>query len=195
MSDDSTKAIEPPATPAAEKRIENPMATWMRGGGTRTSAYEAELAKQKQASAQARAIEDARRKKAEDGSDEAKQYRHVMGGNKAFPGIVLEFKHPKDNVVLDYISCELSAAEDGSLILVMACIWCYHRTGDASNITIRQSHRRFELDTRRQGEIWVNPKNPQDIVTLAGTIHLTERVTCPGCAKQFRIDDSVVREV
>jgi hypothetical protein len=168
--------------------------SWMRGG-TRTTAYENQLAQQKLAAAQARALEDERTRKAEDGSDEAKQYKKVIGGNKHYAGIILEVKHPKDNVVLDYIDCELTVGDDEKLILVMACYRCFMRTGEASNLTIRQGHRYFELDQRRQGELWVNPKNPQHIVTLAGTINLTERVTCPGCYMQFVIDDSVVREV
>ena len=168
---------------------------WMRGGGTRTQAYENQLAQQKIAAEQARKLEDERRRKAEDGSEEAKQYRNVIGGNKEFPGIVLLYKHPKDNTVLDYITCELSAAEDGSLILILACILCFHKTGEASNITLRQNHRHFELDTKRHGELWVNPNNPSDIVTLAGTISMTEKATCPGCARRFVIDDSVLRYV
>lgn len=170
------------------------MMSWMRGG-TMTSAYEQELARKKHDAEQARKLEDARRQAAEQNPHEAKQYKRVLGGNKHYAGIILEVKHPKDNVVLDYISCELTLGPDEKLVLVMACYRCFMRTGEASNLTIRQGHRHFELDQRRQGELWVNPKNPNEIVTLAGTINLTERVTCPGCNMQFVIDDSVVREV
>lgn len=193
MSDDKPAAPAPAPAPAA-RIIENPMTAWMRGG-TMTSAYEQQLARQKAAAAEARRIEDSKRVAAEQNPHEAKQYKRVIGGNKHYAGIILEVKHPKDNVVLDYISCELTMGPDEKLVLVMACYRCFMRTGEASNLTIRQGHRHFELDTRRQGELWVNPKNPNEIVTLAGTINLTERVTCPGCGMVFVIDDSVVREV
>ena len=42
-------------------------------------------------------------------SVQAKQYKKVIGGNKAFPGIVLEVREPRDDKILDYIECELTA--------------------------------------------------------------------------------------
>lgn len=191
---DEPKTPAPPPAPTA-RTVENPMMSWMRGGGTVTSAYEQQLAREKAAAAEARRIEDSKRQAAEQNPHEAKQYKRVLGGNKHYAGIVLEVKHPKDNVVLDYINCELTMGDDGKLILVIACWKCHLRTGRGGNLTIRQGHRHFELDTRRQGELWVNPKNPSDIVTLAGTINLTERTTCPVCQMVFVIDNSVVREV
>lgn len=205
MSDDDKKKTDPPPAPDPAPKsdppksdpprvIENPMMSWMRGG-TVTSAYQQELDKQRAAAQKARADEDARTAKAQASPLEARQYQKSIGGNKHHAGIILLVKHPKDNTTLDFVDCELNVADDGSLILVMACVLCFYRTGDASNLTIRQSHRKFELDTRRHGELWVNPKNPNHIVTLAGTIHLTEAVTCPnlGCGRRFVIDDSVLR--
>lgn len=191
-----TSVAEAPAAPEPERKlIETPMMAFMKGG-TLTGAYERQLAEQKHNAEQSRKVEDARRQAAESGNLEYRQHRHVLGGNRKFPGIVLEVRHPKDRVVLDYIECELSTNDDGTLILILACWKCYHRTGDASNLTVRQNHRHFELDMRRKGELWVNPKNPQHIVTLAGTITTTEAITCPnlGCGNRFVIDDSVVRE-
>jgi hypothetical protein len=169
--------------------------SWMRGG-TMTSAYEQQLARQKAEAEKSRQIEDSKRVAAERNPHESKQYKHVIGGNKAYAGIVLEVRHPKDNVVLDYIECELTADAEGYLLLNMACFKCAMR-GVTDQFHFTQKHKRFELDTRRQGELWVNPKNPRHIVTLAGTIHLTEVVTCPnlGCGTRFVIDNSVVREV
>lgn len=195
---DEAKVIAPApaADPAPAPRvIENPMASWMRGGGTTTSAYEMQIKQQEEAAKKARALEDSRRAAAEKNPDNAKQHRHVVGGNKAFPGIVLEVREPRDNKALDYIECELTAEADGSLALIIACFSCYQKTGRNEQLTIRQNHRHFELDIRRQGELWVNPKNHQHIVTLAGTIHLTEITTCPVCSVRFVIDDSVVREL
>ena len=201
MSDDKSTpapAVAAPApepTPVTVRTIENPMMTMMRGG-TMTSTYEAQLAKQKEEAQESRDMEDARGRYAERRPDEAKQYKHVIGGNKKYPGIVLEVREGRDHKVLDYIDCELHVLDDGTLMLQMACAWCLLRAGITENFNIRQTHRHFELDTRRQGELWVNPKNPRHIVTLAGTIQMTESFTCPnlGCGKRFTIDNSVVRE-
>ena len=192
MSDDKPPAT---ATPVPTRTIETPMASWVRGGSL-TGAYEAQLAQQKADAEKARQAEDRRAAKAEDGSGEAKQFRHVVGGNKRYPGIVLEVREPRDHKVLDYVECELHVLEDGSLMLQMACAFCYHRAGITENFNIRQTHRHFELDTRRQGEIWVDPNDPRHVVTLAGTIQMDKPFTCPnlGCGKRFVIDNSVVRE-
>ena len=208
MTDETKPAVPAPspapAAPAAAARtVENPMLAWMRGG-TPSSAYDQEQAKLKAAAEKSRAVEDERRRLAESGTGEAKQFKKVIGGNKEFAGIVLEVRHPKDNVVLDYIECELIVAEDGTLSLNMACYKCALRgvtdlsTGAAARSAVKfsQKHKRFDLDQRRAGELWVNPHNPQHVVTLAGTIHLHEVVTCPnlGCGMRFVIDNSVVRE-
>jgi len=199
MSDDktsSTTAPVPDPTPApAERVIENPMLSWMRGG-TVSSAYQQQLDQQKHEAEKARAVEDAKRNFAEAGH--AKQHKMVTGGNKQHAGIVLELRHPKDRTtVLDYIECELHVLPDNSLMLQMCCPDCYQRAGITANFHVRQSNRKFELNTKRAGEIWVNPKNPSHIVTLAGTINLTDRVKCPnlGCEKTFVIDESVLRYV
>lgn len=188
MSDDASDK------PAA-KTVEAPMMSWMRGG-TMTSAYERQLAQQKAAAERARAVEDSKTRAAENDPEHAKQYKRVVGGNKSFAGIVLEVRHPRDNVVLDYVECELTLDEVGALVLNMACPKCALR-GVTDNFKFSQRHKRFELDTRRQGELWVNPRNPRHIVTLAGTIQLTEAVTCPnlGCGFRFKIDSSVIREI
>lgn len=194
MSDEkSPETSAPPVTPS--RTIESPMTSWVRGGSL-TSAYEAQLAQQKANAQAARDLEDRRAAKAEDGSGEAKQFRHVVGGNKKYPGIVLEVREPRDNKVLDYVECELHVLDDGTLMLQLCCAWCFHRAGITENFNIRQTHRHFELDARRSGEIWVNPKPPYQVVTLAGTIQMTESFTCPnlGCGKRFVIDNSVVRE-
>jgi hypothetical protein len=196
VSDEKTEpaAATAAAAPPAERAVENPMGAWMRGG-TMTSAYERQLAEQKAAAEKARAIEDSKRIAAERNPDQAKQHKHVLGGNMKYPGIVLEVREPRDNKVLDYIECELNVTDDGTLTLNMACFKCALTHGRNEQFQFNQKHKRFELDTRRQGELWVNPQNPRHIVTLAGTIHLTEIVTCPVCWVRIVIDNSVVREV
>lgn len=181
-------------TEETKKTIEAPLTSWVRGGST-TSAWDSHVAQQKHDAAQRRAVEDSRAQAVAQDPLGARQYTRKLGGVKDFASIVLQVKHPKDNTVLDYIECELNADEDGSLILIYACYKCALR-GVTDNITIRQKHRHFELDTRRQGELWVNPitREPR---TLAGTITMTEKFTCPnlGCGVRCIIDNSIVREV
>lgn len=170
------------------------MEAWVRGGST-TSAYDQMLVAEKARAEASRREEDARTALAEANPIEARQHTMKLGGNRSgYPGIVLVVKHLKDNVVLDYISCELIVDQDGNLQLNMACYSCAQR-GITDNFKISQKNRHFELDTRRQGEIWVNPNNPREFVHLAGTIHLTEWVRCPnlGCHVSFKIEDSVLR--
>ncbi len=191
MSDDKTPATipDPPRT------VESPMTSWVRGGSL-TSAYETQLAQQKANAQAARDLEDRRAAKAEDGSGEAKQFRHVVGGNKRYAGIVLEVREPRDNKVLDYVECELHVLPDGTLMLQLACASCFHRAGITENFHIRQTNRHFELDARRAGELWVDPADSRHVVALAGTIQMPGGFTCPnlGCGKRFVIEDSVVRE-
>ena len=201
MSDDTKAPVEAPQAPAAEpiekpRIIENPMSVLMRGG-TVSSAYQQHLDQQKAHAAASREVEEKKAAFAETAGSGARQNKHAVGGNKFFSGIVLTLKHPKDNTVLDYVECELHVLDDASLMLQMCCPDCYQRAGITDNFMIRQKHRGFELDTKRQGEIWVNPQNPQNVVTLAGTITTTETIPCPnlGCGKRFRIDDSVMRYV
>lgn len=188
------EAAPAPATPTAPRVIEAPQLSWMRGG-TMTAAYEKQLRVQKEQAKKDRELEDTKRIAAERNPTEAKQKVHSVGGNRRHPGVVLELRN-RDNKVLDYIECELHVLPDETLMLQMACPWCYARAGITDNFHIRQKHRHFELDTRKQGELWVNPDNPSHVVHLAGTIQLTEPVTCPnlGCGKRFVIENSVIRE-
>ncbi len=198
MSEPKAPDAATPAAPApsveAPRTIEAPQLAWMRGG-TITSAYERMQQQQKLEAEKARRLEDSKRIAAERNPGEAKQKVHSVGGNRRHPGVVLELRN-RDNKVLDYVECEIHVLPDESLMLQMACPWCYARAGITENFHIRQKNRHFELDTRRQGELWVNPNDPTHVVHLAGTIHLTEPTKCPnlGCEKRFVIDNSVIRE-
>ncbi len=107
---------------------------------------------------------------------------------------MLEIRN-SDGKAEEFVKCELKVGGgDGELILVMCCPTCARRHGmDEAQFHFSNKHRKFELDTRRQGELWVNPLEPREFVTLAGTIHLTEAVSCPTCGWRFKIDNSVLR--
>ena len=198
------------------KGIEAPMASWVKGG-TLTSAYEKQLqaehhdaeVRRQQQDEQAAATRTGMLPKhlqsAELNGDQvgvSKLSSMRLGGSKSHASVVLGVRHPKDNQILDWLICELLAqpTEDGSqeLTLNMVCIRCtktLHRHSQDAQFKIRQSNRMFWLDTRRAGEIFVNPEDPSEVVTLAGTVTTNDWITCPhlGCGWRFKIDDSIIR--
>lgn len=161
-----------------------------------TGAYEIQQ-KQKRAAAEARRAQEAERQKTALTDPSANLSTTKLGGASSHAAIVLEIRN-SDGKAEEFIVCELTVDRDqpDALMLIVCCPFCAAKHGsDEAQMTIRSRHRKFELDTRRQGELWVNPNKPSEFVHLAGTIHLTEPVTCPqlGCARRFVIDDSVLR--
>ncbi len=199
----------------AKRTIEAPMGMWVKGG-TPTSAYEKQLQKEDYDAEQRRKLQDAQAQAARTGklpdqlatrelaagtAGVGKLSSMRLGGSKSHASVVLALKHPKDTTIQDWIICELSQqpAADGKpeLVLIMACPRCIktlHRHPQRAQMTIRESNRKFWLDTRRAGEIFSNPEDRNEVVTLAGTITTDGWITCPhlGCGYRFKIDDSVV---
>lgn len=168
-------------------------------GGTITSAYERDLQAKKANAEQRRQEEAARQAIVAQDPNNARMSTTRLGGSSSHAAIVLEI-HNSDGHAEEFIVCELNVDRDDpsglGLTLIACCPFCSRRVGmGEAQMTIRSRHRRFELDTRRQGELWVNPKDPREFVHLAGTIQLTEAVTCPGlgCGWRFKIDNSVVK--
>lgn len=199
-----------------KREIHAPLASWVKGG-TMTSAYEKQLAAEDADAERRRREQDEQMQAPRTGElpsflrgrEEQFQGRGVsklstmnLGGSKTHASVVLGVRHPKDNEILDWLTCELltQPKDDGQpeLILQMICIRCVktlHRHSQRSQFKIHQSNRMFWLDTRRAGELWVNPSDPNEVVTIAGTITTNDWCTCPhlGCGWRFKIDDSVVR--
>lgn len=195
MSDDAPKPA-PQAAATPERSVSVPMTSFVRGGSV-TGAYEQQQ-KEKRAAAEKRRAEEAARQKVAARDPNANISTTKLGGASSHAAIVLTSHMNSDGKAEEFIVCELTVDRDnpGGLMLIVCCPFCAVRHGsDEAQMTIRSSHRKFELDTRRQGELWVNPKQPTEFVHLAGTIHLTDAVTCPGqgCAKRFKIDDSVIK--
>jgi hypothetical protein len=174
-------------------------------GGTLTTAYENQLKRRKAEADQRRAEDDKRKAIARANPCEAKLHTLKVGGQSSHPMVVLVVKAARDNTILDYVICELLSNDGEELILNMACPKCATR-GIADNFKIHQSNRKFEFEQgkvpralARQvvGGLWVNPNDPKEAVTLAGTINLVEPTRCPnlGCDYRFKIDDSVLRPV
>lgn len=191
---DETKPSPPPTAPA-EREVSVPLTSFVRGGSV-TSAYERQM-QEKRADALRRRAADDQQRKTTLVDPNARLSTTKLGGAGSHAAIVLEIRN-SDGKAEDFIICELTVDRDDpaglGLILIVCCPPCAVRVGsDEAQMTIRSRHRRFELDERRKGELWVNPNRPEEFVTLAGTIHLTEIVRCPLCSKAMLIDNSIVR--
>jgi hypothetical protein len=190
MSEDETIKPSPP------RSLEAPMTSFVRGG-TISSAYEQDLARKRADAEARRAHQDEERRVAQ--TDQRARLSTVadLGSHQNHAVVVLEFRN-SDNKAEEFMVCELFAeqsSDPSELSLNMCCPFCAPVVGSAeSQFKFSSKHRKFELDQRRAGELWVNPKDPTEFYTLAGAIHLTEAVTCPGlgCAWRFRIDNSVI---
>jgi len=170
---------------------------WVRGGTT-SSAYDNQQARLKAEAEARRAIQDRQFALAKERPVEARVNTLDLGSKQHHAAVVLGIKHPKDNQILDWIQCELitQPKDDGDveLVLNMACPRCFRHDAQNANFKFAQSHRMFWLDTKNAGELWIDPTDPNNVITLAGTITTKEWIPCPGlgCPLKFRIDKSIL---
>jgi hypothetical protein len=216
---------DPPPSPAP-RDLDIPLASWVKGGTT-SLGYDLAQAEQDADAERRRAIQAAQFRSAKTGElpaalspdgraidansrAMARVSSLQLGGRKTHACVVLGLRHPKDNSILDWITCELSTEIDEYgkevLILHMCCPRCiYSRNTHPQNAQIRihQNNRMFYLDSRTEeqggkaGMLWANPADPNEVITLAGTITTNDWITCPnlGCGWKFKIDDSIVRSM
>jgi len=181
----------------AKKDVELPMGGWVRGGTT-SAAHDQEMARQKADADHRRAVQDQQFALANQKPNEARLNSLDLGSKNAHATVVLGIKHPKDNQVLDWISCELitQTKDDGGveLVLNMACPSCAQRDAQNAQFKFAQSHHLFWLDTKDAGQLWINPADPSEVLTLAGTITTKGWIRCPGlgCPWKMRIDKSLL---
>lgn len=175
-------------------------------GGSTTSAYDKQLATQREDTRKRRAAHDQMKAMKRVDPQGTVLKTHALGGQQSHASIVLALKHPKDNEILDWMVCELSqqGSEEGAeLVLVMCCPRCVFKLGrppGEAQFHIQQSNRRFYYTPSPpkwngdNGHIWRNPKDPNEVVTLAGTIDMPEWGYCPqlGCRWRFTIEDSII---
>lgn len=181
-------------------------------GGTTSAAYDKQVAAQRADTERRRNVMDAQsrvtrdQQKRKDGA--AFMHTHLLGGQRSqHPMIVLALKHPNRLDFTDWMTCELTQQgeeENAELALIMACPRCIltlRRPTGESQITILQSNRMFHFEPRppkwmrvKEGSIWVNPNDPNEVIAVAGTVTMPEWGKCPhlGCGWTFTIDDSVV---
>ena len=199
-------------TDEAPKAPEAPMAIWVKGGTT-TLAHDMQLKKQRAEAEARRNAEAERHRIAFQNPVEARVHTTGLFNQQQHAMAVLGFKHKKENEVYDWMMCELLQAinpqtNQPDLMLQMVCVHCMKRGMSAGDAQFRlwQTHREWSLDQRTlenraahplrlpvAGEIWVNPENPEQVVTVAGTITTHGWVPCAGTACwSFRITDSVI---
>lgn len=196
MPDDEALKPTEPAPAAPVREVELPLDSWVRGGTT-TSGYDNMLAAQ-HADAERRRDEQDRVYQASQNDPGAKLRSMKLGGSNSHPSFVFGIKHPKDNLILDWMICELSSAPavapDGTetieLTFWMECLRCVrtlHRRPEETFFGIQQSNRMWHLDERSRGKVWTDGN---DTVVLAGSVTLDEWAHCPGlgCNWTFKID-------
>ena len=164
-------------------------------GGTISSKAEYELQAKKHDADTRRDAEAERHRIARTDPLQARMRVADLGSKQNHAMIVLEFWN-SDGKAEEFITCELIASREDptELTLCMCCPKCALRVGTSeANFKFSNKHKRFDLDQRRAGEIWVDPISHEPIA-LAGTIFLHEVVTCPlNCGWRFKIDNSVVK--
>ena len=93
----------------------------------------------------------------------------------------------------EYAQCDVvNMSTDGKmdLALVVPCPGCLRRgySTDQAQIHIKQSHRKWSLDRRHEGKLWVDPETGQ-AYRLAGKPVGEETYICSRCRFAFVIDD------
>lgn len=206
MSDESTKvdigdeptqesgSTDSSNPPTEEQKIMGmPLGMFMRGGTT-SWAHDQELAKHKADVAERRAKQD---KDMEIASTPLEQ-----GGGAMFTNYLTENANmDKAYVHLQYLSKNLrnvdfeclgdvTMMEDNELALILICPVCAQKVGlDLAHLTIRQSHKKWELDTRKAGELIIFDGQPY---RSAGRIRECQRFRCSQCDWAGKIDDNKV---
>ncbi len=191
MADDEAK----PAAPAA------PMV--FTKGGTTSSSHDLLMAKLRADTNERRSVQDQQFAAAKTDPLSARMHSMRLGGQQSSAMAVLAIKHRKDNMILDWVVCEILDQGD-ELVLNMACPACHARNpGHEPDFKIHQSNRKWVLDPKPprwmrdmgSDHIWVNPRD-QSTVVIAGSVHCDEWIKCPGlgCTWVFKIDDSEIRE-
>lgn len=164
-------------------------------GGTISSRAEYEIQQKRHDAETRRDAEAERHRIARTDPLQARMRVADLGSKQNHAMVVLEFRN-SDGKAEEFITCELTADREDptKLRLCMCCPTCALRVGSSeANFGFDNKHKKFDLDTRRAGEIWVDPISHEPIV-LAGTIFLHEVVTCPlNCGWRFKIDNSVVK--
>jgi hypothetical protein len=166
-------------------------------GGTPSSYQDAIDQRKRFETEQRRTTADSMFQSTRESPDQAHMYSRKLQGNAY---VILEYRD-KEGHVLDYLECDVSMLPgDGtlSLALCIPCPVCVLRRGKPvgdSIMLLQQRNRAFVLDTKNQGELWVNPHDPAQSRIRAGSV-TSEPFRCQnGCHTKWVIDKDWLREI
>lgn len=173
---------------------------YVKGGGTSSGAQDQRTAMERAEAEKRRDYQDNLQRIAKADPAHARMYTRKLGGLSDNASIVLKVEY-RDRSTRGYLICDLSMEEhDGApaWVLLVPCPVCYYdRREPVSNctMTLRSWHRKFTLDPKHQGTLWVSPLDNKEgeapeACTLAGSIFTHETQTCPKCAYKFEIGEA-----
>jgi hypothetical protein len=204
---DDTKPVAPVldaavATPEAPSVFGIPIASFVRGG-TSTGANDKMVAEQRADDERRRNVLDREREIASVPIEQGggRMYSHNMGTPQQHPVIKLTLVNPKGEIQFDKakpieLLCDIiseNEADPNDLAFIYMCPHCWNKGVPAGRCQykVRQSNRKWSLDSKGHGDLVVFDGQ---VYRSAGTIAESERITCPGCHWQFRIDQNRVFE-
>jgi hypothetical protein len=177
-------------------------------GGTTSSAHDKQRAQQQQLTELGRAHQDKQMAAAATGDQMTKDgfvsshltsLRMLDSGS---PRAVLYYLN-RDKSVRQECIAEIILADGADMTFTMVCPKCLERgePHGSAQVMVKKSHRRWELDTRRAGEVvpvW-DPFHEQMMgIRIVGTINAGDEILrCAnvGCTWAVKIADSKVMEV
>jgi len=197
MTSTPAEASPPPLAPEPEapRTIEGAPVVFMRGGTT-TSNFDAYVHEFDQDTKARWAEQDKERAAAaipiEQGG--AQRITSDMGTPNSYPVAVIQILHTGNREQFMQADVVISDTGDGgvSRVLVLICPDCRSRgiPGHMCQIKIDDRNKRWSLDERYKGTVWVDPDTNAPYL-LAGAVDLADICRCPtpGCSLRFRISD------
>jgi len=173
-------------------------------GGTTSSSFDKEIAKQQHIAEMGRAHQDKQMAAAAKGDHMSKdgfvssRLLSMKMMDSGSPQLVLYYMNRDGSVRQECIS-ELVIMADGDMTFTLVCPKCMERgvPPGLAQIMVRCSHRKFTLDPRHAGTITlITPDGPR-MVRTCGTVYSEEILKCAnyGCTWRVKVDNSKVYEV
>jgi hypothetical protein len=174
-------------------------------GGTTSSAYDKQRAKQAHMSEVGRAHQDRQQAAAAHGAGMTKdgfvhaKLTSLRMHDTGSPRVVFYYLN-RDKSVRQECVGEIVLTPDGDELFTLVCPKCLERgePHGSSQVMVRKSHRKFFLDTKQEGKMvqLIDPYGVPFYVRICGTIFVDDLIRCSnfGCTWAVRIADSKVEE-
>lgn len=174
----------------------------MMKGGTTSSRYDRERQRLEAQGKQGREHQDKQMQAANAGVMQTDQglaiasMRSMNLQQQGAPLLVLQYLNADKSVHQECVS-EVVIDADGDTSFVMVCPKCVARGEPMglAQVMVRKSHRKFELDTRRAGElVKVESNGRPAMVRICGTVTVDDTIRCAGhlCDWTVKVIDSKV---